>query len=353
VSLRRAIQTVVEGREVHGDALEAAFGEIMDGKASAVEIAALLTALRTRGETVGEIVAAARALRARAVRAPEVDPRAVDTCGTGGDGAETFNISTAAAFVVAGAGVPVAKHGNRAASGRAGSIDVLEALGVAVDLPVEASARILAEIGIAPFFARRAHPAMRFVAPVRQELGFRTLMNCLGPLVNPMGVRHQLVGVYEEGLVERMAEALGALGSDRALVVHGADGLDEVTTTGRTFAALLSEGHVRSFEIDPGDYGIPPTVIGALRGGDAAENAAIVRGVLEGERGARRDVVLLNAAAALWVAEAASDLDEGLAQARDSVADGAALRKLEALVAASRAALASSGAGGSGGAASA
>jgi anthranilate phosphoribosyltransferase len=338
VSLRVAIQTAVAGDEVPASVLEAAFGEIMDGKGSPVEIAALLTALRTRGETVDEIVAAARALRARAVSAPEVDPRTVDTCGTGGDGADTFNISTAAAFVVAGAGVPVAKHGNRAASSQTGSIDVLEALGVRIDLPVEASARILAEVGIAPFFARRAHPAMRFVAPVRKELGFRTLMNCLGPLLNPMGVRHQLIGVYDRSLVERLAEALCALGSDRALVVHGADGLDEVTTTGRTFAALLTEGHVSSFEIDPGAYGIPPTVIGALRGGDADENAAIVRSVLEGERGARRDVVLLNAAAALWVAEAASDIDEGLAQARDSVADGAALGKLEALVTASTAA---------------
>jgi anthranilate phosphoribosyltransferase len=338
VSLRVAILAAVAGDEVPSEVLEVAFGEIVDGKASPVEIAALLTALRTRGESVAEIVAAARALRARAVTAPEVDPRTVDTCGTGGDGADTFNISTAAAFVVAGAGVPVAKHGNRAASSRTGSIDVLEALGVRVDLSVEASARILAEVGIAPFFARQAHPAMRFVAPVRQELGFRTLMNCLGPLLNPMGVRHQLIGVYEESLVERLAEALAALGSERALVVHGSDGLDEVTTTGRTFAALLSEGHVHSFEIDPGAYGILPTVIGALRGGDAKENAAIVRSVLEGERGARRDVVLLNAAAALWVAEAASDLDEGLAQARDSVADGAALRKLNALVAASAAA---------------
>jgi anthranilate phosphoribosyltransferase len=328
----------VAGEEVPAEVLEAAFGEIMDGKGSPVEITALLTALRTRGETVNEIVAAARVLRARAVTAPEVDPRTVDTCGTGGDGSDTFNISTAAAFVVAGAGVPVAKHGNRAASSRTGSIDVLEALGVHVDLPVEASARILAEVGIAPFFARRAHPAMRFVAPVRQELGFRTLMNCLGPLLNPMGVCHQLIGVYDASLVERLAEALGILGSERALVVHGADGLDEVTTTGHTFAALLRDGHVSSFEINPDDYGIPQTVIGALRGGDADENAAIIRSVLEGERGARRDVVLLNAAAALWVAEAASDIDEGLAQARDSVADGAALGKLEALVRASTAA---------------
>jgi anthranilate phosphoribosyltransferase len=210
----------------------------MEGEASEALIAALLVALHIKGETVGEIVAAARALRAVAVTAPGVDPGTVDTCGTGGDGAQTFNISTAAAFAVAGAGVPVAKHGNRAASSRTGSIDVLEALGVRVDLPVEVSARILREVGIAPFFARRAHPAMRTVAPVRRELGFRTLMNCLGPLVNPMGVRFQLVGVYAGALVLPIARALGELGAVRALAVHGCDGLDEITTAGRTEAAL-------------------------------------------------------------------------------------------------------------------
>ena len=335
MSLADAVATAVSGREVPSAELEAAFGEIMDGKASPVQIAALLTALRARGETVGEIVAAARAMRARAVQASRVDPRTVDTCGTGGDGAETFNISTAAAFVVAGAGVPVAKHGNRAASSRTGSIDVLEALGVQVDLPVEASARVLREVGIAPFFARRAHPAMRFVAPVRQELGFRTLMNCLGPLLNPVGVRFQLIGVYEKPLVERLARALGELGSERALVVHGSDGLDEITTTGQTHAALLEDGRVHGFEIEPGEFGIPPTLVGALRGGDAAENAEIVRAILGGETGARRDVVLLNAAAALWVARAADNLDEGLALARDSVSHGAASDRLARLVEAS------------------
>ena len=339
MSLADALATAVSGSEVPSDELESAFGEIMDGKASPVQVAALLTALRTRGETVGEIVAAARAMRSRAVQESGVDPRTVDTCGTGGDGADTFNISTAAAFVVAGAGVPVAKHGNRATSSRTGSIDVFEALGVEVDLPVEASARVLREVGIAPFFARRAHPAMRFVTPVRQELGFRTIMNCLGPLLNPMGVSFQLIGVYEESLVERLARALLELGSERALVVHGSDGLDEITTTGRTHAALLQDGRVLGFEIDPADFGIPPPVAGALRGGDAAENAEVVRAVLAGETGARRDIVLLNAAGALWVAGAADNLDEGLAQARDSVHSGAAAERLDALaVATARAA---------------
>ena len=332
MSLRQAIDIATRGQEVPAEVLEAAFGEIMDGKATPVGMAALLVALRTKGETVAEIVAAARALRARAVTARCPDPRAIDTCGTGGDGAQTFNVSTAAAFVVAGAGVPVAKHGNRAASSRAGSIDVLEALGVRVDLEIEESARILAKVGIAPFFARRAHPAMRYVAPVRQELGIRTLMNCLGPLLNPMGVRFQLVGVYAAELVEPLATALGALGSERALVVHGSDGLDELTTTGRSQAAVLQEGRVRKMSIDPAALGLPPTVAGALRGGGAEENAAIVRGVLGGETGARRDIVLLNAAAALWVAGLAPRLEEGLELARRSIDSGAARKSLERLV---------------------
>jgi anthranilate phosphoribosyltransferase len=261
VSVARALERACRGEEVEAAELEAAFGEIMDGKASPVAIAGLLVALRTKGETRNEIVAAARALRARAETAPLGRPDAVDTCGTGGDGSGTFNISTAAAFVVAGAGVPVAKHGNRAASSRAGSADVLEALGVRVDLPVAEASRILDAEGIAFFFARRAHPAMRHVAPVRQELGVRTLMNCLGPLLNPVGVRRQLVGVYDRALVENLAGALGDLGSERALVVHGSDGLDEITTTGVTFAAHFDGEAVRTFEIEPRDFGI------AQRGG--------------------------------------------------------------------------------------
>ncbi len=336
MSLRRAIDVAVCGDEVPGDVLEAAFGEIMDGKASAVTIAALLVALRTKGETVDEIVAAARALRSRASTAPAPDPRTVDTCGTGGDGAATFNISTAAAFVVAGAGVPVAKHGNRAASSRAGSIDVLEALGVCVDLPVARSAELLRQVGIAPFFARRAHPAMRHVAGVRQELGIRTLMNCLGPLVNPTGVRRQLVGVYDVLLVEPLARALGRLGAERALVVHGRDGLDEISTVAATDAAWLAGGRLERLEIDAQALGLPRARPEDLRGGDARENAALVRAVLEGEPGPRRDVVLLNAAAALWVAEAVANLGGGLTLARRSLDEGAARSRLEALVRASR-----------------
>ena len=332
MSLREATLCAVSGEEVPAAILEGAFGEILGGEATDVAIAGLLVALRTKGETVAEIVAAVRALRAAAVTAPCLDPRTVDTCGTGGDAAGTFNISTTAAFVVAGAGVPVAKHGNRAASSKTGSIDVLEALGVAIDLPVEASARVLEKVGIAPFFARLAHPAMRHVAPVRQALGIRTLMNCMGPLLNPLGVRLQLIGVYEDALVPRLAEALARLGTQRALVVHGGDGLDEITTRGPTRAGWVEDGSVRGLEIDPREHGIEPPPADALLGGDAQENARTLREILEGEQGPRRDIVVLNAAGALWVAGAAKGLEEGLALARESIDSGAARAALEELV---------------------
>lgn len=332
MSVRAAIEIALTGGEVPEELLEAAFSEIMDGKASPVQVAGLLVALRAKGETVGEIVAAARALRARAIKVEGVDPMAIDTCGTGGDGANTFNISTAAAFVVAGAGVPVAKHGNRAATSQTGSIDVFEELGVAVDLPVECSARILRDVGIAPFFARLAHPAMKFVATVRAELGVRTLMNCLGPLLNPMGVRLQLVGVYSRALVEPLAEALGELGAQRALVVHGSDGMDEITTCGKTDAAFVSDAHVKPMSIDPREFGLPSPLPGALRGGDAKENAQIILSLLGGESGARRDIVLLNSAGALWVAGAAQCLEEGIDLARNSIDSGAARNRLDRLV---------------------
>jgi anthranilate phosphoribosyltransferase len=332
MSLTRAIATAVAGEEIPASILGDAFGEIMDGKATPTQIAGVLVALRTKGETVAEIVAVARALRARAHTAEAVDPRTLDNCGTGGSGLDTFNISTTACFVVAGAGVPVAKHGNRAASSRSGSFDVLEALGVRIDLSIERCAKILAEVGIAPFFARTAHPAMRFVAPVRQELGIRTVMNCIGPLLNPVGARRQLLGVYSRHLVEPLAEALGALGALRALVVHGSDGLDELTTTGPSHAALLRDGEVREFEIDPSSLGLARAAPEDLTGGDAEENAATLRTILKGQRGPRRDIVLLNAAAALWVAGAARGLEEGLSLAGQSIDSGAAATRLESLV---------------------
>jgi anthranilate phosphoribosyltransferase len=336
VSLAAALQIAVRGDEVPALVLESAFAEIMDGKATPVGIAALLVALRTKGETVGELVAAARAMRSRADQVRVSDPRTVDTCGTGGDGAETFNISTTAAFVVAGAGVPVAKHGNRGATSRAGSFDVLEALGVHIELPIEAAARVLREVGIAPFFARVAHPAMRHVAPVRRELGVRTLMNCMGPLLSPVGARRQLIGVYEPSLCALLGRVLFTLGTDGALLVHGSDGLDEITITGPTHAVRVggTAGEGQVLEIHPELLGLSLGRSEALRGGDAAENATILRGILGGEAGPRRDIVLLNAAAALWIADGAPSLEAGLDLARRSIDSGAAQAKLAALVAA-------------------
>ena len=338
MSLAQAIALAADRQEVPAALLEAAFGEIVTGNASPVQIAALLVALRTKGETAREIAAAARALRAHAETAVLADPRTIDTCGTGGDGANTFNISTIAAFVVAGAGVPVAKHGNRAATSKCGSFDVLEALGVHGDLPIPVASRILGELGIAPFFARRAHPAMRFMAPVRAELPHRTLMNAMGPLLSPVGARRQLVGVYARGLVATLAEVLRELGSERALVVHGEDGLDEITTTGRTHAALLENGRIELLTLEPEALGLTRVPASALRGGDAQENARIARAVLDGEPGAALEIVLANAGAALFVAGAAQSIAAGVALARESIASGAAKAKLAALAAATQAA---------------
>jgi anthranilate phosphoribosyltransferase len=336
VSLKRAIALACERRAVPADVLESAFGEIMDGKATPAQIAGLLVALRTKGETVDEIVAAARALLARATTTPAPDPRTIDNCGTGGSGLDTFSISTTAAFVVAGAGVPVAKHGNRAASRATGSFDVLEALGVRIDLPIAVCARILGEVGIAPFFAQTAHPAMRHAALVRREIGVRTIMNCMGPLLNPARVKRQMMGCYDAGLVEPLAHALAALGRDRALVVHGSDGLDDLTTTGPSRAALQDGGRVEVFEVDPEELGIRRARPQDLVGSDPATNAEILRAILDGEAGPRRDIVCLNAGAALWVAESAPSLSEGIAQAGASIDSGAARAKLDALVRATR-----------------
>ena len=332
--IRAAINDLVEGRALTPTRLGAAMGEIMDGEATPATAAGLLIGLRMKGETVEEIVAVARALRARAASVTPKDPKTIDTCGTGGSGLDTFNISTTSAFVVAGRGISVAKHGNRAASSQTGSFDVLEALGVRIDLPIDVYGQILEEIGIAPFFARTAHPAFRHVAPVRAELGVRTLLNCLGPLLSPVGARYQVVGVYSRELVEPLAASLAELGAIRALVVHGDDGLDELTTTGPSSAALVAEGRVEPLRIDPESLGLSLASAADLAGGDVARNAKITRQVLSGATGPQRDIVLLNAAAALWVVEAAADLQEGLVQAAASIDEGAAAAKLDALCAA-------------------
>ena len=333
MSVQEALASAVASQDVDPALLEAAFSEIMAGESTPALIAALLVALRMKGESVSEIVAAARALRGAAVSLPKAPSNTVDTCGTGGSGRGSFSISTTAAFVVAGAGVPVAKHGNRAVTSRTGgSFDTFEALGVRIDLPIEAYAEILAEIGIAPFFARTAHPAFRHVGPVRAELGVRTLLNCLGPLVNPLGVKHQLVGVYSAELVEPLAGALGALGARRAMVAHGSDGLDELTTAGTSVAAVVEDGVVQTQAVDPEELGLRRVAPDALAGGTPNENADMLRRVLHGEKGAQRDIVCLNAAGALYAACAAEGLAEGLSQAEESLDSGAAAEKLSQLI---------------------
>jgi anthranilate phosphoribosyltransferase len=334
--LRDALQKVAAGEALGAGEAERALEEIMEGTANPAVTAALLTSLRVRGESVGEIVGFARAMRrfAAKVEAPE---DVVDTCGTGGDAKGTINISTAAAFVARGMGVVVAKHGNRAATSRAGSADVLEALGAEIGLGPEEVGRCISEVGIGFMFARTHHPAMRFVAPVRAELPFRTIFNLLGPLTNPAGARRQLVGVFHGGYVRLVAEALRELGAEKALVVHGRDGLDEITVTGPTLVAEVSSGTVTEYELSPERFDLPRQAPDGLLGGDAHLNARILKDVLSGEeQGAVRDVVLLNAGAAVYVSGRATTIEEGVRLAGESIASGAAEEALGDFVRATR-----------------
>ncbi len=327
--LRETLRKAVDGEVLTEGESERALQTIMEGNAPPAATAALLTALRVRGESVPEIVGFARVMRrfAAKVEAPE---GVVDTCGTGGDAKGTINISTAAAFVARGAGVVVAKHGNRAATSRAGSADVLEALGAEIELSPEQVSRCIAEAGLGFMFARTHHPAMRFVAPVRAELPFRTVFNLLGPLTNPAGARRQLVGVFGAAYVRPVAEALRDLGAEKALVVHGTDGMDEITVTDKTLVADVSEGEIVEYEVSPEDFGLPRHAPDGLLGGDAHLNARVLRDILAGEeRGASRDIVLLNAAAAIHVSGRARSVDEGVRLARDAISDGAAATALE------------------------
>lgn len=330
-AFKPVIAAVADGRSLDREAAEAAFGQIMSGETTPAQIGAFLMALRLRGETVEEIAGAVAAMRARMVRvAAPAD--AVDVVGTGGDGAGSVNVSTCAAFIVAGCGVAVAKHGNRALSSKSGSADVLRALGVEVDLSPDRIAACIAEAGIGFMFAPSHHAAMRHVGPARTELGVRTIFNLLGPLSNPAGVKRQMVGVFARKWVEPIAAALATLGSERAWVVHGSDGLDEVTTSGPTAVASLDGGRVETFEVTPEQAGLPRHPLSALAGGDATENAAALRGVLDGAPSAYRDVALLNAAATLIVAGRARDLAGGVAIAAAALDSGAAYSRLEALV---------------------
>ncbi len=310
---------------------ETAFGIIMSGDATPAQIGGFLMGLRVRGETVAEITGAVRVMREKALKI-DAPPDAIDIVGTGGDASGTLNISTGAALVVAGCGVPVAKHGNRALSSRCGSADVLAALGVNLDADTHLVERAIREAGIGFLLAPRHHSAMRHVAGPRVELGTRTIFNILGPLSNPAGVRAQFSGAFSRQWIEPMAEVLGKLGSTRAWVVHGADGLDELTTTGPSAVAELKAGTVRTFEVVPADAGLPVASAESLRGGDAETNAAAMRAMLGGERGPFRDVVLYNAAAALIVADRVSDLKAGVAMAAAAIDSGRARATLERLV---------------------
>ena len=307
------------------------FRQLLSGRASEDEILAFLIALSARRPSTAEFVGAVAALKTqmKGITAP---PMAIDLCGTGGDGLGTLNISTAVSFVVAAAGVPVAKHGNRSMSSKSGAADILEALGVKIDLVPEAAERTLREIGIVFLFAQTHHPAMRHVAKARQAIGKRTIFNLLGPLANPAGVKRQLVGVFAKEWLEPYAEALRALGCERAMVVHGRDGLDELTTTDITYAATLEDGAITQTEIAPEDAGLKRSSLEALRGGGAAENAQALRVLLKGEKSAYRDIVVLNAAAALMVAGRANDIMAGAALAQELLDSGAARDKLDQLV---------------------
>jgi anthranilate phosphoribosyltransferase len=322
---------VAAGERLDEDAAAAAFDAMMSGNATPSQMGAFLMALRVRGETVDEITGAARTMRAKAL-AIDAPPGAIDTVGTGGDGAGTFNISTAAALVVAGCGVPVAKHGNRNFSSKSGSADILAALGVNLDCDMSLIRRAMFEAGIGFMMAPRHHSATRHVAPTRIELGTRTIFNLLGPVSNPAGVKRQLVGVFSPEWTRPIAEVLGKLGSERAWVVHG-DGIDELTTAGTTQVAALENGAVRTFEVTPEDAGLPRAEKANLRGGEPAENAARLLLLLEGERGPLRDVVLLNAAAALIVAGVVQNLRDGVERASQAIRDGGARQALAKLVA--------------------
>ena len=324
------LRSVLRGEDLSAEDAARMIGGIMDETISPVRTAALFAALAAKGESAGEIVGAARAMRERCVRVEHGLPLVLDIVGTGGDGAGTINISTMAALVVAGCGIPVAKHGNRAASSACGSADVLEALGVEIERDPETSARLLREARIAFLYARRHHPATRAVGPVRSELGVRTIFNVLGPLTNPAGANRQVVGVAEERHLALLAEALRDLGGDAAAVIHSASGLDEIAGEGPTHVMQFDASGMRRWTLDPADYGVHAP-LAAIRGGDATVNAAALLAILGGERSPRADLVVLNAALALVVADAAADINDGMERARAAIAGGAASAALDAL----------------------
>ncbi len=331
ISMKEILARVAAGGTLSEAEAAAAFETMMSGEATPAQIGAFLMGLRLRGETVTEIAGGVRVMRAKMLGI-DAPPGAVDTVGTGGDAAGTFNISTAAAFVVAANGVPVAKHGNRALSSKSGAADVLTELGVNVDCDMALVQKALREVGICFMMAPRHHGAMRHVGPARVEMGVRTIFNLLGPLANPAGVKRQLTGVFAKEWVEPMARVLANLGSEKAWIVHGHDGLDEITTTGPTWVAELDDGQIRTFEIAPEDAGLPRATINDLKGADPATNALALNALLDGHEGPYRDIVLMNAAATLIVAGKAKDLKEGVKLAAAAIDEGKARAVLEKLI---------------------
>ena len=330
--LKPLIGKVADGNSLSADEAEAAFNIIMSGDATEAQIGAFLMALRVRGETVDEITGAVRTMRAKAL-AVNAPAGAIDVVGTGGDGSSTYNISTAAAIVVAGSGVPVAKHGNKALSSKSGAADVLTALGVNIDADMVLVERAIAEAGIGFLMATRHHSAMKYVGPPRMQMATRTIFNLLGPLSNPAGVTRQFTGVFAKDWIEPMANVLNNLGCEAAWVVHGADGLDEMTTTGPTYVAELKDGKVSTFEVSPEDAGLPTAQSEDLKGGDGEHNAKALRAVMDGDAGPYRDVTIYNAAGALIVAGKATDLKDGASQAAAAIDEGRAKAALDAMVA--------------------
>lgn len=343
--LKQAIQKVVGRSDLSEKEMEAAMEVIMTGQATPAQIGAFITALRLKGETIEEITGAARVMRRKATRIRVKDDQInidrdeinldletiIDTCGTGGDGTNTFNVSTTTAFVVAGCGLRVAKHGNRSVSSLCGSADVIESLGVNLDVPPAVVEKCLNQVGIGFLYAPALHGAMKHAIGPRREIGIRTIFNILGPLTNPAGANVQVLGVYEKDLTPVLAEVLGKLGSRSAFVVYGEGSLDEISIAGKTQLSELKDGRVDTYTIEPEDFGLPRANLDDIRGGDAQENAGIILSVLKGEPGARRDIVLLNAAAALLAAGRATDFPDGITQAAEAIDSGRALEKLEGM----------------------
>jgi len=329
--IKETISQVVAGKSLSEEEMTGAMTEIMDGQATPAQIASFLTALRMKGETVEEITAAARVMREKAIRINCRSGTVVDTCGTGGDGAHTFNISTTTALVVAGAGLTVAKHGNRSVSSQCGSADVLKAIGINIEAPKEVVERCMNDVGFGFLFAPLLHTAMKYAIGPRREIGVRTIFNILGPLTNPARATSQVLGVYSKELTEPVARVLGRLGSTRAFVVHGLDGLDEVTLTGSTRVTELRDGKVETYSVRPEDFSFKPCKPDDLKGGDPEHNAKIITGILKGEKGPRRDIVIFNSAFAIVAGGKASDVKEGISMASEAIDSGKAMEVLNRL----------------------